>query len=344
MVNQSRILISAVLLLALIAPLLGQSEKKSQPTVATQASSNRQRLEYELGQKLGTALADNCSIVVATVRSVSAPVKDAEGAETANAASSTNVQLVVDEWLWAAPERKTTELQVVRVTPPERQKYDNGPWLAWKDAEVTAGNKLIVALYPKQAGNRAYRGKPYDVALAVSDVSTFAAIREALYRHDRYLHNPSELAAAGGGPVSQPLLLGYTVSYLWRGGTYGNRDSEALALERFLENRDLPEPAATLIKLTLPRLMSSESRALSDATRRSLLESLVVAGANEDAKVASRAISVLLRLSDRNQLDIAPYLNPERQRKLAENYRASVENKMIHQRNANFESQLKIVN
>ncbi|HEY6231937.1 MAG TPA: hypothetical protein VIW64_11780 [Pyrinomonadaceae bacterium] len=344
MVSQSRVLTSALLLLALIAPLLGQTDKKSQPSETNQATSNRQRLEFELGQKLGTALADNSSIVFGTVRGVLAPVRDAEGADAANTASSTKVQLAVDEWLWAAPEKKTTELQLLRLTPPERQKYDNGPWSAWKDAQVAAGNKLIVVLYPKQAGNRAYRGKPYDVALVVSDVSMFPAIREALYRHDRYLRNPGELAAAGAGLVSQPLLLGYTVSYLWRGGSYGNRDNEALALERLLENRELPEPAVSLIKLTLPRFMSSELRSLSDATRRSLLESLVVAGANEDAKVATRAISVLLRLSDRNQLDIAPYLNPERQRKLAENYRASVEKKMIQQRNANFESQLKIVN
>jgi hypothetical protein len=149
-------------------------------------------------------------------------------------------------------------------------------------------------------------------------------LRQAISWHKRYIDNPDELLGVAGllNSDSNSVLLGYLLNFFWRGGTFGNRDIEALALARLLERNGLADAPSRLVRLSLTRLMSSHQRPVSDSTRRSLSESLVVIGSGDNQRRAAEAIRVILPLIDDNQLVIAPYLTPERQRKLAQNYLA----------------------
>ncbi len=203
---------------------------------------------------------------------------------------------------------------------------------------------MLIGFYNEKSANRAYRGKSIDASFVVSDLSLFPAVRQALSWHKRYLQNPDEFLSVAGlvNSSNESVFLGYLVTFLWRGGTFGNRDVEALALGRLLETSSLNDLPSRLVRLSLTRLMSSDMRPVSDATRRELTENLVVIGSGDNQNRAAEAIRVLLQLIDNNQLVIAPYLTPERQRKLVENYSALVKTKQIRQRNAKFESQMKI--
>lgn len=342
MVKMRRLMAATLTLGLLTGGVLGFGLPQNKPAVAAPGIQLSQP-EFEAGQKLAAAFNDRASILLGTITNVGPQVKE-KNVDEQNAASFRKVRVAIDEWLWQSPKEKLAEIQVHQITPPARQKFNSGPWTAWNGVDVAAGNKVLIALYPEKSENRVYRGKAVETSFVISDPALLQSLRQAISWHKRYVENPDELlgVAAQLNSGGDSVLLGYLLNFLWRGGTFGNRDVEALALARLLERNGLADVPSRLIRLSLTRLMSSNQRPVSDSTRRSLTQSLVVIGSGDDQRQAAEAIRVILQLIDDNQLVIAPYLTPERQRKLVDNYSALVKTKQIGQRNAKFESQMKI--
>lgn len=340
-----RRLMAATLTVSLFASsVLGFGLLQDKPAVTTPDSSTElSQPEFEAGQKLADAFNDRSSIALGTIVNVGPQVKE-KNADEQNAASFRKVRVAVDEWLWQSPKEKPAEIELQQVTPPVRQKFNSGPWTAWNGVDVVAGNKVLIGLYPDKSANRVYRGKSIETSFVISNPALLQSLRQAISWHKRYVENPDELLGVAGSlnSGSDSVLLGYLLNFLWRGGTFGNRDVEALALARLLEGNGLADVPSRLVRLSLTRLMSSQQRPVSDSTRRSLTESLVVIGSGDNQRRAAEAIRVILQLIDDSQLVIAPFLTPERQRKLAQNYLSLVKTKQIGQRNAKFESQMKI--
>jgi len=86
--------------------------------------------------------------------------------------------------------------------------------------------------------------------------------------------------------------------------------------------------------------MLSEFEPLSDSTRRDLMEILTSVGSSDDLQRAADAIIILLRLSDRKQLQMKPYLNSQKQRRLNQNYRELIKEGKVKGGHAEFEQQL----
>lgn len=325
-----KLVIATILLLGAL-PVMPQrnliSSTNGWPAGGNEDVSRRQ---FDIGSKLGRSLVEGCSIFFGTVRKVGQPVK-----EDKYAVSHAEVLVAVDEWLWDKRIDLGPVIQLDQTSVPEKRRYSSEGRSAWDGVEVRVGSQLLVALRKNPTELEKY-------GLIVSDVTLFPAIHNALTWHGYYLQNPNALLSAAEvvNGSSDSIFPVYLISYLWRGGSFGNRDNEALTLGRLLARSDLGESSSALIKLTLPRFMLSDSNPLSEATRRSLIEILVVVGGGENLKPAADAISVLVRLSDNQQLEMTPYLTPERTRKLSENYRALIQTGKIDKRQTAFESQL----
>jgi hypothetical protein len=106
-------------------------------------------------------------------------------------------------------------------------------------------------------------------------------------------------------------------------------------LTRVLGHDAIPAPAQTAIAAWL----TSGFYRLSEATRQTATESLVESAGADDSKIAEPALTVLIRLGDLQMLNLKPLLNPSRQRKIVENYRALRQQNKVPQ-SPEFESQL----
>ncbi len=91
-------------------------------------SSQRHEYEYNLGSKLGESLFRGCSILIGTIRAAGEPVKENDKMEAQDAAFYTGVDVTVEEWLWGEQTHRGPVFHLDQVSPPERRKYDNGPW------------------------------------------------------------------------------------------------------------------------------------------------------------------------------------------------------------------------
>jgi hypothetical protein len=261
-------------------------------------------------------LAENCSIFSATVLKIGPLTKDAT-ADDSNAVQHTNVDVRIEEWLWNQRSDLGSVIQLDQTIVPEKRRLSSEGATVWDNVDMQVGGRLIVALRRNLDGPRKY-------VFVVSDVSLFPTIGVVLMWHHQFLTNPSLLVSApelGGDSIAR-FFAGYLASYLWRGGSFGNRDEEAIALGKLLPRTPPVAGSAGLIRATLRRFMISDSKPLSRAAYQSVTESLVIAASSEDLTLAEQAISLLIQLAEKRKLEMRPYLTADRTRRLSMNFRA----------------------
>jgi hypothetical protein len=243
------------------------------------------------------------------------------------------IAVKVDEWLWNKPPNVESVLQLDQTITPEARRLSSEGRSVWDGVDVQTGTRLIVALQ---------NGKHSPNRFVVSDIDLFPLIGVTLSWHRQYMTNSSSLVSAPelARDPTNTFFLGYFVTYLWRGGSFGNRDAEAITLGKLLTRTGRNASASALIRITLQRLVLSDSHRLSQAAQRSVTESLVIAGSSDDQKLAEEAITVLIRLADKRKLDMEPYLTAERGRRLRMNYQALVQAGRFGNEHAAFGAQL----
>jgi len=311
---------------------------EEQPDIRPSEASD---YEYRTGRRLADAVIRDASIVVGTVYQVVGPNGSRSPDLNERALSYEKVTLGIDEWLTSQPKAALPEIELKRVPLVMGIQYGS-QWKGapWERVNLKVGARLLIAFIPgdSQAENLSEIG---NYTLVISDPSLFPAIREALTLHRRYLQSPKEVLNASDNLTSarHSVFVGYFVAYLWRGGSFGDPDAEALALGRLLANPGFPEMSSFYAAQALGRLMFSQSRPLSEATRRLLTEELVVAGVSIRPTIAKSALGLLLRLADKKQLNMRPFLTAERRRKLTQTYQTTLASE--NQRHPDFESQLR---
>lgn len=291
--------------------------------------------QFKAGIKLGTALAENNLIFFCTVRNVGPLTNDSGWTETSNANRTRRVTVNVDQWLWNKPSHAASVLELEQTLTSPQRRFSSEGRSAWDDADVQVGGKLIMALRRGADGPAKYR-------FVVSDVNLFPAIGVALDWHRQYLANSSSLVSAPelAKDRTNAFFLGYFVSYLWRGGSFGDHDNEAITLARLFIGSGSIANSSGLIRVPLQRFLLSDSKPLSESTQRSLTESLIIAASDDDLKLAQDAITILIRLAEGRKLEMMPYLTAERSRRLNINYGALVQAGKIDGEHKAFESQL----
>jgi hypothetical protein len=306
-----------------------------QPRVGRAASvSAIDMVQFKVGSELGWALAENCSIVSGTVLKIGPLTKDAK-VKDSNAALHARVDVRIDEWLWNQRSDLGSLIQLDQSIVPEKRKLSSEGRSVWDDVEVQPGARLIVALRRNQNAPRKY-------VFVISDVNLFPAISIALMWHRQYLSNPSSLVSAPelANESANPFFIGYFGSYLWRGGSFGNRDEEAIALGKLLTRISSVPGSSGLIRVALQRYVMSDSKPLSRFANWSITESLVIAGASENLKLAEQAITLLIRLAQEQKLEMRPFLTADRSRRLSMNFRELVQSGKVDKNHAAFDSQL----
>jgi hypothetical protein len=315
--------------------VLGTWPTVSQPRTSSAASVPAiDPLQFKVGSELGWALAENCSIFSGTVLRVGPLMKDAK-VEDSNAVLHASVDVRIDEWLWNQRPDLGTTIQLDQRIVPEKRRFSSEGRSVWDDVDVQPGARLIVALRRNENAARKY-------VFVVSDVNLFPAIGVTLMWHRQHLSHPSSLVSARelANDNTNPFFLGYFGSYLWRGGSFGNRDEEAIALGKLLARTGPVAGSSGLIRVALQRYVMSDSKPLSRAAHQSVTESLVIAGSSEDLKLAEQAITLLIRLAQARKLEMRSYLTADYSRRLSMNFRALVQAGRVDRNHAAFNSQL----
>ena len=291
-------------------------------------------VQFKAGSELGWALAENCSIFSGTVLKVGPLTKDVK-VEDSNAVLHASLDVRIDEWLWNQRPDLGSAIQLDQTVVPEKRRFSSEERTVWDDVDVQVGGRLIVALRRNQDAPRKY-------VFVVSDVNLFPAIGVALMWHRQFLANPSSLVSAPelANNSKNPFFLGYFGSYLWRGGSFGNRDEEAIALGKLLTRAGSVAGSSGLIRVALQRYVTSDSKPLSRSAHQSVTESLVIAGSSEDLKLAEQAIDLLIRLAQERKLEMRPYLTTDRSRRLSLNFRTLLQAGKVNKNHADFDSQL----
>lgn len=269
-----------------------------------------------------------------TVLKVGPLTKDAN-VEDSNAVLHASIDVRIDEWLWNQRPDLGNAIQLDQSIVTGKRRLSSEGRSVWDDVDVQAGGRLIVALRTDQNAPRKY-------VFVVSDVNLFPAIGVTLMWHRQYLSNSSSLVSAPEltNDSTNPFFLGYFATYLWRGGSFGNRDEEAMALGKLLTRSAPVAGSSGLIRVALQRYVMNDSKSLSKSAHQSVTESLVIAGSSEDLKPAEQAITLLIRLAQQRKLEMRPYLTADRRRRLSMNFRALVQAGKVDKNHAAFDSQL----
>ena len=298
--------------------------------------SEREMERFGVGQRLGDCLVRGCVVFTGVVRSLG-PLKPEPGEpDERRAVMTRTVDIKVSEWLYGQGTGDTVEL--LYAARPSLTKTGAGPWLAWEGVSLEVRGELLVARWAKEAPRPSWLGTPEDVALAASDRSLFAPVREAITRHRQFEHDPGEVAKTRQllREKQDSVLKGYLLTYLMDGEGVRNVDRAAAILSGVLGYESLPGPARSAVADWL----ASTFYLLTEATRKAATEALVVSASTDDTGIANAALSVLVRLGDMQLLNLKPLLTPERERKIAENYRVFRAQEKTRQTHPEFELQL----
>lgn len=304
----------------------------------------QQMARFAMGQRLGSCLVRGCVALVGTIQALG-PVEQEAGEPDAQRAMMTrSVDIQVQEWLYrpggdpGSPLGAAEKVRVTHAAPPAMTKTSLGPWQAWQGARLDVGGPLLVLRWAGQAARASWRGKPEDVALAVSDAALQASLREAIAQHRRFERDASEITTAAALLRDKPdaLFAGYLLTCVMDAEGVRDVDKAAPLLAGLLGHAALPGPARTL---AADWLASSFYR-LSPATRKSVTEALVVSASGEDAAIAQAALGALVKLGDQHLLDMRTWLTPMRLRKVTEHYRSGRAQRPAEAAHPEFEAQL----
>ena len=294
--------------------------------------------DYQIGRQLGSCLVRGCSVVLGLVQAIDEPQKE-EGADDQKAVVYRKVHVAIDRWIWG--ERQGEDSHVLVVTHAERPamtKTAIGPWTPWQGVELKPGGRLLVALWGNTAERPTWTGKPEETSVAASSDVLIEKISKCIALHTRLVRSTEELSDVSRLVRSESgvLTAGYLLSYLIEAESKRDVNRAAQILSSLQSDDKLPDVA----RIDANQQLLSFFNRLSQSTRRTVAEALVITASGDDVKSAEVAISTLVRLSDQGNLKSIPLLNDERRRKLAKTYQAAVEKGLIEKNHSAFESQI----
>jgi hypothetical protein len=298
--------------------------------------SEREMERFGLGQRLGDCLVKGCEVFTGIIQSLGKLEKEPGEADEERAVMTRKVDLKVGEWLYAKGNGDAAHL--IYAARPALTKTSLGPWSAWEGTTLDIGGQLLVVRWAKEAPRPTWLGKPDDVAFVLSDKSLFASVREAIAQHRSLEHNPDEAAKIPQllRDKQDSVFKGYLLTYLMNGEGVRDVDKAAAMLSGLLGHESVPGPA----RAAIADWLASTFYRLTEATRKTATEALVVSASADDARAANPALSVLVRLGDLQMLDLKPLLTQARQRKIVENYRNFRAQNKVQQEHPEFELQL----
>lgn len=303
---------------------------------------NRGMEEFGLGRNVAAYLVKGCVIFAGTIQAVGEPEKEAGVDDDTRAMLTRRIDIRVDEWIYGE-HRGGENIRLVYAARPIFTKTSLGPWSAWggvDPSDLQVGRRLFVIRWAEQASRPTWLGKPQDIALVLPGKNLFASIRNIVATHTQLKQSPEEVEKALQllREKKDPIFAGYLVTYLMEGESLRNVNEAATHLRSLLGNQHIPEPAWK----DIADWFVSNFYRLSDETRKSVTETLVVAASSEDKKLAESGIAALIRLGDGKLLEMRPFLTPDRRGKLGENYRLFLSRGRAGRGQADFESQLGI--
>ena len=284
-------------------------------SMCAQAEQDMER--FVAGQRLADCLVKGCTVFIGTIQALGPPERAPGEADERRAVMTRQVDMKVDEWLYA-PEGATT-VQLSQATRPAVSKTSLGPWEAWEGVKLEVGGQLLVARWAKDAPRPTWLGKPDDVAFVTSDQSLFGPAREVIGRHQHFQADPNELDKIPQmlRDKRDHLFAGYFLTYLMNGEGVRNVDKAAALLSGLLGHESVPAPA----RADIADWLASSFYRLAEATRKAVTETLILLASGDDAGSSDPAFASLVRLDELKMLDLKPFLTQERRRKLVEKYR-----------------------
>lgn len=291
---------------------------------------------FVVGQRLGDCLVKGCTVFLGTIQALGPPEKAPGEADERRAVMTRNVDMKVDQWLYA-PEGATT-VQLSHATRPEVGKTSLGPWVAWEGVRLDVGGQLLVARWAKEAPRPTWMGKPDDVAFVASDQSLFVPAREVIGRHQHFRVDPNELDKIPQllRDKRDDLFAGYFLTYLMNSEGVRNVDKAAALLSGLLGQESVPAPA----RADIADWLASNFYRLAEATRKAVTETLVLLASGDDAGSSDPALACLEQLGELKMLDLKPFLTPGRRRKLVEKYRVYQAQSKAREEHSELEVQL----
>lgn len=294
------------------------ADSQSQAMTQSADIENQPTTQYLAGYKLGECLAaDGCQVFEGTILSVG-PATKQTGVTQEYSLVLREVIMTVDENFGGAGNVAGQRVSVLSIGAPTKTKTALGPWNAWENVQLAAGAKLMVALWGPKAQRANWQGAPEKVALATSDLESFASLQEIARRHAEVEAKPEELLnIVRNGAIDQQ-LLGYAMAYTKKKLVLRNVDTAARVLGSLLTNDAIP----AFVRQDIPAQLMIETNRLSEKARDVSTRSLVVAAANDNTRLSESAIDVLVQLSDQKELNLKPFLTGEYRNKLLANYQA----------------------
>ncbi len=251
--------------------------------------------EYFVGRKVAFSLRGQwgkCSMLIGTIREI----------------SDSQITFSIKERLLGRKLDKDTIELSYRKTPLDFD-FRYGVFSSWVfiDAEnVKEGNELLFFLCEGNGESRRY-------AFSTTDKSLFPSIRKSVLHFMSYKQNPEILLEIPGmvKASSDMTFIGYLVEFVSGAGAITYSDYTVLVLSQLLENDKLPDVSMSDITYQLWNLVGgSFVFPITSSTRDTALKNIVkVASSNK--KFAGQAVIILVRIADKNTVDLKPYLNQQ---------------------------------
>ncbi len=292
--------------------------------------------QFDLGRRLGKSLAKGSAVFVGTIRAVDPRV--IEGGSTINreAPYRADVMVTVDQWLSGDVPSQKADVRLELVKRPNSLKFrsDEG-WSPWDGVDVQVNNRLLV-VYDSTGDDQA---NSTNIRLLISDQNLFQAVRDSVILDTMLAKNPDEILRAPTllSTRKDSILAGYIISYLTDRVRPNSVNTDALVLSNLFRSNTLSSVAWLPIRMTLTHLLSSEHYPVTEETRETATQALIVIGCANDAELAKQAVTILVVLSDRKKINMRPLLNEEQRKALNRIYRSAFSKDSAH---PNFVSQL----
>ena len=273
------------------------------------AQNSQQDIEqFRLGQRVGDCLVKGCVALLGTIASVGAPRQEPGEPDPKRAVMYRDIKLTVTEWLHGKGE--AGDVQVLAASEPEFSKTGHGPWQAWEGVTLEpvrhcwcfagrqtrpgrtgmAPGRMWRSPSPIAGGSTRFaRGSSSTIVSSGNQARFRAAVR--LFQEQT---------------KADPLVKGYVLTYLMDAASVGHLDATAKVLAAFLADDGLPNEGRPQIADWL----ASSFYRLDEPTRKTVTETLVASAGADDPPIADAALTVLIRLSDLDMLDMKAFLTP----------------------------------
>ena len=290
-------------------PTPGLAEHQIGKTQPIQASD----YDYMIGMNLEHALLDvrsnrNCSIIYGVIQNLKSDEKNEY---------VKNVDFFIEEWLAGKSDAGKNDLQLSFYTEiSNKANWNEKPF---ENAKFEVGNKLILSHCP----NNFFR-------LAVTDQVSLQYYLRRIKTVIEY--DAANIAGESSGKILDILgseksrvFTGYIIErfrHLVTGHpvTVGEGDNRAIVLTELVGTKYVPKRESWKLLLTLEEYFS-EDYVLTLSTRNALTKKLFEMSSGDNLDEAEQAVPLLVKLIQKDKINIQPYLTAENLPNLRQNYR-----------------------